>query len=100
MLGPVPKETGCKHEFDRETMKFCPTCGVAAWTEGYWEWEDYEKFLKQHGLHHVGSEGSYWVGASIEGKTIAEFPVLHAAAVKIRELFGEEPRFISGEYAS
>ena len=37
------RKPNCRHEFDRETIKFCPECGGSAWRKNSPNWEDINK---------------------------------------------------------
>ena len=108
------KSPGCSHEFDRETIKFCPECGEKAW---YIETEErdveaiIEKYLKENkidlSLEQWDSGDSvpsgFYIGINL--KQIAhdatdKITILQEADKKLREIFPDKnPQFyIDGGY--
>lgn len=107
------KTPGCKHEMDREKVKFCPDCGAKAWNieveerDGIEEYE--EEILKKTGLEVIlwpgdeGYEEGTYLGKSLEswdkGLTASrKLEILQETREKIAKLFPkEEPDFYSGD---
>jgi len=106
------KTPGCKHEMDRENVKFCPECGKKAWNieveerdsvEGYGE-----EILKKTGLEVIEWSGDEEVEAGTYlGKSLGSWEkgltasrkieILQETREKIEKLFPkEEPDFYSG----
>ena len=96
---PVP---GCKHEFDRIAMKFCPECGKAAYKDpdSYsWVREQAERILSSHGLGlHDYDESGIYIGSYPGGKGQAFIDSATKINQKCVELFGREASMHEGEY--
>jgi hypothetical protein len=100
----------CKHDFDREKCKFCPECGTEAFAKKYGqktvEWEDIDRATRELGfVFYTECDYDSVIGVELKGKggkrealktRLAE---LEKAGEKLKELFGKEADFLSGEYA-
>ena len=105
------KTPGCKHEMDRENVKFCPECGKKAWNvevedrDGISEYE--KEIMEKTGLEVIewyggeGNEEGTYLGKSLEswekGLTAErKLEILKETREKIAKLFPtEEPDFYS-----
>jgi hypothetical protein len=103
----VTKNPGCPHEFNRETIKFCPECGKQAW-DIMVEKRDLEtvieKYLKEN---NVGLDLEQWnsgdsihcgfyIGINLKqlGDVKDKIKILQDADKKLRDMFpNKEPRF-------
>lgn len=100
----------CKHEFDRENMKFCPECGAKRFiVKKKIEEIDYgliEKKAEEHNLSFVcvpcDECKGYYLGVDIESLTDDndQLKKVNKAAEEIKKLTGQNGRFYSGTYYS
>lgn len=97
-----PKEEGCKHEFNRDKMKFCPECGAKAYSDllDYdWIENKINESLKPYDLeiHAYGECGAYvgYEPVSKGQKLVDKITKINNACMKI---FDKEVEIYYGEY--
>lgn len=101
------KNPGCSHSFDRTKMNFCGICGKPSFITEVVSDESvgiYELVEDSKWSIYSGTEfGDYVVGLDLgtvsKKKIAARLEELKKVSEEFKAFFGEEPDFLSGEYA-
>jgi len=103
--GEPPKMEGCKHEFDRTTMKFCPECGAKAYKEiNRHEWLERQinEVVAEHGLEvfDFSEDGpGLYIGHGPHGKGQKLIEEMTKTNQTCMDLFDIEAQIYEGEYS-
>jgi hypothetical protein len=96
----IVKKSGCVHVFDRNACNFCPKCGKKTYEildDGTVGWGDVSDELNEMNLSHYETDDGNFVGVEITGCTVDQ--IANSKEINdVRQMFGQEPKVISGEF--
>jgi hypothetical protein len=104
----------CEHEFNRKECEFCSTCGSPSFkpADNYCNWDDVYDAAEEIGmsmqfLDRGGDnfdQDTYVIGRNLKGNggkraAMKDLDSLKALSTELKERFGEDAEFHSGEYS-